>query len=365
MKLRLFVIAGAAAAAASLAGAAAGGGARPSISRALASPALPRAGSGFSVSFHVTRAKSAAFSVILGGKAQRHRDSFRRGIARTAVTLPASAAGKSLRVRLTARSGAGTTTKQATFVVRGAPAPPSLAVSGASAAEGNSGTTPLSFSVTLSRAATRPVSVKYATADKSAIAGSDYTATLGTLTFAPGETTKAIVVSVIGDTMVEPDETFTVTLSDPVGATIATGTATGTISNDDVASPVSSGSYQGATQEANYVFFSVNGSRMVTGFRVNSLTENCNGNAYLKGSVDWGDQAFPIAVDGTFDAEYSWSGSETVGDTEYTAETWKITGRFSTATTENGTISIADEINYQGTHYSCSGSVTYSATFQG
>lgn len=364
MKLRALVTVVAVATAAFLVGTAAGGGAKPAIGRPLASPARPLAGSTFSVAFRVARAKAASFSVTLGGKAQGHRDSFRGGSARTTVTLPATAAGKSLRVELTARSGAAKTTKQVAFVVR-APTPPSLSVAGASAAEGNSGTTPFSFGVTLSHAATKPVSVKYATADKSAIAGSDYAATIGTLTFAPGETTKAIVVSVVGDTAVEPDETFTLTLTDPVGATIATGSATGTISNDDIASPVSSGSYQGATQEANYVFFSVNGSRMITGFRVNSLTENCNGDVYLQGSVNWSDQAFPIAVDGTFDAEYSWSGSETVGDTEYTAETWKITGRFTTATTETGTISIADELNYQGTHYSCSGSVTYSATFQG
>lgn len=75
--------------------------------------------------------------------------------------------------------------------------------------------------------------VSYATADGTATAGSDYTAASGTATIPAGSTTTTITVSVIGDTTNEPDETFTVTLSSPVNATIATATGTGTILNDD------------------------------------------------------------------------------------------------------------------------------------
>jgi U3 small nucleolar ribonucleoprotein component len=57
----------------------------------------------------------------------------------------------------------------------------------------------------------------------------------GTVQFAPGETSQTITILVAGDTVVEPDETFTVTLSNPSGATIDTATATGRIINDDSA----------------------------------------------------------------------------------------------------------------------------------
>jgi hypothetical protein len=57
----------------------------------------------------------------------------------------------------------------------------------------------------------------------------------GTVTFAPGETAKTIIVPISGDGVVEPDETFVVTLSNPVGATIGTPTAAGTIFDDDQA----------------------------------------------------------------------------------------------------------------------------------
>jgi glutamine cyclotransferase len=106
-------------------------------------------------------------------------------------------------------------------------------------------------------------------------------------------------------------------------------------------------------------------ARTITDFRSNSLTEDCGGGAYLQGSISWGSQQWPIGSDGSLAAHYDWTGSETVGDFTYTAESWKITGQFSTATTINGTIALSDTFTYQGGHYSCSGSVTFSATHQG
>src|SRR6185295_12432428 len=79
------------------------------------------------------------------------------------------------------------------------------------------------------------VTVQYATTNGSAQAGTDYMATSGTLTFAAGETSKPIVVPILGDTTSEPDETFSVTLANPIGATLGTAQATGTIVDDDVA----------------------------------------------------------------------------------------------------------------------------------
>jgi hypothetical protein len=243
---------------------------------------------------------------------------------------------------------------------------PTISVGDASAAEGNSGTTTLSVPVTLSAASKSTVTVDYATANGSATAGSDYTAASGTLTLRPGETEKTIPVSVTGDTSIEPNETFTVTLSNPVNATIANGTATATINNDDTAVPVTPGSYKGSTQNGNFVFFTLTGDRKITGFRVNDLPEACDGGVRITGGIDFGDDVFNVSADGRLLAEGSWTGSNVQGDVEWTSFYAKITGVFNTATTISGTIIERDELNYKGQHYRCSsGEITWSATRQG
>jgi hypothetical protein len=106
----------------------------------------------------------------------------------------------------------------------------------ASVTEGNSGTTPMTFPVTLSAASASTVTVAYAATGGTATSGVDYTvAGAGTLTFAPGVTTQNIIINVIGDTDFEPDETVVMTLSGPVGATLGSASATGIILNDDAA----------------------------------------------------------------------------------------------------------------------------------
>ncbi len=92
------------------------------------------------------------------------------------------------------------------------------------------------FEVSLSRAFTNTehsVTVDYATADGTATAGEDYTATSGTLTFGPGESLKTVSVPVLDDALDEGEETFTLRLSNARGAQIADGEATGTIKNSD------------------------------------------------------------------------------------------------------------------------------------
>ena len=120
------------------------------------------------------------------------------------------------------------------------PSVPSVSIGDVSLTEGNIGTGTALFTVSLSPASSQPVTVAFATADGSATtSGSDYQAASGTLSFAPGETSKTIGVLVNGDTVIEPNETFTVSLSSAVGASIGDGQATGTITNDDAnAAPV-------------------------------------------------------------------------------------------------------------------------------
>jgi chorismate-pyruvate lyase len=110
---------------------------------------------------------------------------------------------------------------------------PLLRINDVSKAEGHSGTTAFTFTVTLSPASTGTVTVNYATANGSAVAASDYTAANGTLTFAPGQTSKTVTVSVLGNTAVEANETFVINLSGASGATILDSQGLGTVLNDD------------------------------------------------------------------------------------------------------------------------------------
>jgi len=113
---------------------------------------------------------------------------------------------------------------------------PTLSVADATVLEGDSGTRPLSFAVTLSSPDSRPVTVSYATANGSATAPGDYQAVSGTLTFNPGETAKTVAVPVNGDKQNETDETFSINLSSPSNAVLGRVQAFGTII-DDEASP--------------------------------------------------------------------------------------------------------------------------------
>ncbi|CAN5245812.1 hypothetical protein BH11ACT7_BH11ACT7_33780 [soil metagenome] len=128
-----------------------------------------------------------------------------------------------------------TVAKWTTLINNATATKPSVSVADASRSEGNSGSSLLGFTVSLSKASSTAVTVKYATASGSATAGQDFTAASGTVTFAPGVTSQVVSVAVVGDAVVESTETFTVTLSSPSGATIADGSAVGTIVNDDVA----------------------------------------------------------------------------------------------------------------------------------
>jgi len=108
-----------------------------------------------------------------------------------------------------------------------------ISIGNATVKEGNTGDTTATFKVTLDAAGTQPIAVSYATSDGTAIAGSDYLATSGMLTFATGETSITITVQVIGDRLAEPNETFSVNLSSPTNATIADSQGVGTIVDDE------------------------------------------------------------------------------------------------------------------------------------
>ena len=91
------------------------------------------------------------------------------------------------------------------------------------------------FTVMLDQAGMDPVTVEYATADGTAVAGSDYTLTSGTLTIAAGSLSGTVVVPVLDDALDELDETFRLTLSNAANASISEDEGTGTITDDDMA----------------------------------------------------------------------------------------------------------------------------------
>jgi CSLREA domain-containing protein len=107
---------------------------------------------------------------------------------------------------------------------------PVFSINDVTVQEGDSGTAQATFTVTLPGGpVSQPTSVNYATANGTALAGSDYVGTSGTLTFAAGETSKPVIVLVKGDTAIEPSETFQVVLSSPVNAVLGDAVGQGTI----------------------------------------------------------------------------------------------------------------------------------------
>ncbi|MEJ5256568.1 MAG: Calx-beta domain-containing protein, partial [Acidimicrobiales bacterium] len=110
---------------------------------------------------------------------------------------------------------------------------PTISIDDVTVLEGDSGTRPATFTVSLSSPSPDEVTVGFATVDATAMAPGDYLTTAGTLTFAPGDTSKVLTVEVVGDRWFEGDEAFVVDLLAPTGATIGDGQGTGTIVDDE------------------------------------------------------------------------------------------------------------------------------------
>jgi Ca2+-binding RTX toxin-like protein len=109
-----------------------------------------------------------------------------------------------------------------------------LTIADASVTEPDSGTASMAFTITASPTPTAPVTVVAKTVNGSATAPSDYTALPGqTVSFSAGQATRTVTVKIVGDLLREPNESFTVSLSDPVGATIADDSGLGRIRNND------------------------------------------------------------------------------------------------------------------------------------
>jgi probable HAF family extracellular repeat protein len=171
---------------------------------------------------------------------------------------------------------------------------PQVSINNVSVTEGNTGTTNAAFTVSLVTPVSWPVTVQYATADDTAMAGSDYVATSGMLTFAPGEISKTVNVPVIGDRYVEPNESYFVNLSAPTDAQLGNSYGVGTIVDDEPYISIGNVSkLEGATNHTTLFTFTV------------SLSQ-----AY--------DQAVTVSY-------YTANGTATTGDKDYVAQSGTLT----------------------------------------
>src|SRR5262249_20280096 len=197
-----------------------------------------------------------------------------------------------------------------------------LSINDVSLTEGNSGHKDFVFTVTLSEPNAQTITVQYATAEGTALDNSDFQRIPNgnqappTLTFLPGETVKTLAVRVKGDINPEPDETFSVNLSNPTNSTIQDGQGLGTILNDDSAPVANADAYSVSedatlTVGASGVLANDTDAQndpltaiLVSGPSHGMLTLNANGSFTYTPASDYnGTDTFTYkATDGTFDS---------------------------------------------------------------
>ncbi len=203
----------------------------------------------------------------------------------TLKTITVNAAGdiqfeadETFTVNLSAPANATLATPAAIGTITNDDAQPAISVTDLAVIEGNSGSTLLVFNLSLSNPSFQTITVSYATADGTAmVSGGDYLATSGIATFLPGVTLQTIIVQAYGDIAFEADETFSFNLSAPANATLATPTATGTITNDDAFPSISIGDVsitEGNSGTSNLVFTLTLGSTSASTITVDYATSN-------------------------------------------------------------------------------------------
>ena len=157
-------------------------------------------------------------------------------------------------VHLTVDSGERLTFDYAIYTIQDDDTAPTLSIADATAAEAEGN---LQLRVTLSEQSERRVSANYATSDGSATAPGDYTATSGTLSIEAGQTEGTIWVPIVHDGVLEPDETLTLTLSNPQNATLLDGFATATITDSGHLPTVSVTDVSGVEDDVGSLLFEV------------------------------------------------------------------------------------------------------------
>lgn len=232
-------------------------------------------------------------------------------------------------VTLSSPSNATLGTSTATGTIINDDASPAITIANASLTEGNSGSSSMSFTVSLNAVSGLQTTVSYALSDGSATGGAscsgstDYVITNGTISIAAGIASGVILVSVCGDTAVESNETLTVTLSNPGNATLGSSTGTGTIINDDTALS----SFNGCEASSPHCI-----PAAALGYAA----------LYTKlASTAFGLEGVALKADGTL--ENSFSGSVTV-DLLANSNTGVALGANNCPTSQNATISLGNAV---------------------
>ena len=215
-----------------------------------------------------------------------------------------------------------------------------IAATSASKAEGNSGSTAYTFTVTRSGDTSTAQSVDYVVAGSGASAASatDFTGNAlpsGTVSFAAGDTSKIITINVAGDTTTEADEGFTVTLSNAsTGLVIGTASATGSIVNDDATTTLRSTPDAYITLNNAYLFAPLSASVLLNdtaALRASQLTTTTNGTLYFSEDGTFGyipqidyngiDKFYYRSIDSNNDGEYSYVKLHVIPTIEFENET--------------------------------------------
>jgi hypothetical protein len=216
---------------------------------------------------------------------------------------------------------------------------PTLSISGPSSVNESAGV--VSYTISLSSANTVPVSVSYSTNNGTALAGSDYALSAGTVTFAPGETSKVITISIIDDLVIENSETFQVSLSSATNATIGTASVTTSIVDNDFPSvtasqvtvnefALASGSNPGSTTEAASGTMTVNAPNGV-------VSMNFGGTVVSLAQLNAATVGAPITIN---------TGEGTLSITGFTAATGVLNYTYSISAAQNvAGASVLDSLN--------------------
>jgi hypothetical protein len=188
-------------------------------------------------------------------------------------------------------NGAALSTATATGTITNDDLPSiNLSPNGQTVVEGLTSPQNLSYTVSLSSSSTQTITVQYSTANGTALAGSDYTATTGTLTFNPGVTSQTISIPILNDAVNEANETFTVKLTTPTNAILG-GTATVTTTITDTLSASTTTTLPANVENLTLTGSSVingtgnAGNNILTGNTANNTLNGGDGNDTLNGGT--------------------------------------------------------------------------------
>jgi hypothetical protein len=239
---------------------------------------------------------------------------------------------ETFRVNLSAATNASIATSQGTGTILNDDTPPSLTISNPTVTETNSGSTTMTFVVSLSALSGAGTTVNFGTADGTATAGSDYTARTGTLTIAAGGLSGNIAITRFGDTVPEANETLFVDLSDPTNATIAQSRGTGTIADNDgtvtVTAPNAAGTWP------------IDSVRLITWTTSNNFTPGATFRIELSrdGGTTYELIAPSVANSTATSGSYNWTVTGPATTQGRVRVTWTVNGRVTDISNANFTI---------------------------